>query len=490
MYKVVIADFEHETNTFNPNRTTLAHFGDPVRNCDKQRIMDLRGTRSCLGAIIDTIDAHGDISIIPTVRAAAEPWGPVCRDAYDFYKNEILRCIDEAGAVDAVVMWLHGAMVVEDCEDGEGELLAAIRAKVGPAVPITAGLDLHANVTQKMLANATALFPNDYYPHTDSYDRCVEAASCALDVLDGRSKPVMHGRKLPMLSYFIPTKDPRLAKFTAMAHEYEEDPRVVSVSIAFGFFCADIQESGLTCIAVCKDDPTLAQDIADKFAAAVWADRCGLVRHFDDLDQSLDDIAASADPGPFIIADCCDNPGGGSPGSSTHILRRLLDRGVKNAAIFAQYDPETVAAAEKTGVGNCFQASIGGRLFPDILGPAVVADAYVKAINDGRFSNQVDGSGNALGSYGKLVVLVIKGIEVICMSRTVQAMTPDTIRACGIDPLKRKLIVLKSAVHFRHAYEPIGKRIYDVIKPGLHSQSPQGLVFQRCQRPIWPLDDI
>lgn len=486
MKNVLIADFGTETNTFNPSFTEMAAFGGDM--ADTKGIAFHRGKLTAFGAFIDTLEAYCGIQIIESVHAGAAPWGPVRRNVYDLAEKIILSAIDDAKRIDGVLLCLHGAMVLEDDDDAEGLLLEAIRTKIGHEIPIMVKLDLHANITEKMLNNATAFFINDLYPHSDSYDRCVEAAHALLAVFRWKSRPIMRAKQLPMLAQFIPTTDPRIKKYLDAMHEYEKDPRVITVSVAYGFFCADIHESGLRVIAVTNDAPDLAQKIADELADAIWQDRRLLVRQFDDLETALDTVAEQTD-GPYVFADCCDNPGGGSPGSSTHILRQLLARDISGAAVASIYDPDVVAQAEKAGIGSWIDVSLGGKMFPEILGAAIEAKAYVKAITDGRYSNTKDPV-PAFGAYGKNVVLQIGKVEVIVITALNQTFSPDLFRANGIDPLQKRLLVVKSTIAFRKEFEPIAKRIFDILVPGLAYQQQQQATHVRCRRPIWPLDDI
>ncbi len=488
MKKVVIGSFGTETNTFIPAFTEFSAFGG--ENIGKKYgVEHYRDKGGIMGSFVNALETNGGIEVIPVLNGWAEPWGPVRRAVYDFAERTLLDAIQANGPIDGVVLWLHGAMVLEDDEDAEGLLLEAVRRAVGPAMPIMVTLDLHANVTEKMLSNASALFLNDCYPHTDTNDRCAEAARALLAVLDGNLRPVMRSKRLPMLADFIPTTDPRIGKFVELAAEMEKDPRVVTVSVAYGFFCADIAESGVRAIAVTNNAPELAQQLADTLADAIWAERRTLTRNFIRMDDAIDALQTTTE-GPYVFADCYDNPGGGSTGSSTHILRRLIERGVKGAAVASIYDPETVAQAEQAGVGNRFEASLGGKLYPEILGGPVIGTAYVKAITDGRYSNRLEASPAALCAYGKNAVLVLNDVEIIVNTRVCQTFDPDQFRANGIDPLAKRVLVVKSTAHFRHKFEPIGKGIFEIAADGFSWQKPADVRHIRCPRPIWPLDDI
>ncbi len=486
MYNIVIGCYGQETNTFNPMLTTLEDFGDPESIVQKKDLSDLRSYNRAYGEILQQ---RSDVNILPSVVAWAEPWGPCQRNAHECIKGEILRTCREAGKVDGVLLSLHGAMVLEDDDDAEGDLLEALRLQLGPDVPIHAVLDLHANITEKMLGNATVIINYHTYPHIDGVDRAKDSAHILLDSLDGKINPVMKACKIPLLPEFIPTAWPPVKNFQAHCAALEQRPAVISATIAYGFFCADIVESGACVIVITDQDPEKAQRLADQLGDEIWAKRKSLLRNFVGLEESLDDVLAHPDRRPCVFADCWDNPGGGAPGDSTHILRRLLERKVEGAVIAYLRSPETVAQAEKAGVGASIEVSLGGMFFPELCGAPVKGTAWVKAISNGI----CDAPGKPERGFrriGKLAALLIDGLTVIVCSGFAQTWTPEGIIACGIDPQNCSIIVVKSSVHFRHAFEPLAAKIYDIEVPGKSEQKIANLTFRKCRRPIFPLDEF
>ncbi len=486
MFTILIGCYGQETNTFNPMLTTLEAFGGPDGILQKKDLSDLRSYNR---ASYEVLQPRSDVKIIPTVVAWAEPWGPCQRKAHEHIKAEILNACRTAGHVDGILLSLHGAMVLDDDDDAEGDLLEALRQMLGADVPIHVVLDLHANITEKMLRNATIIINYHAYPHIDGMERARESARIMLDTLDGKIKPVMKARKLPLLPEFIPTAWEPVKKFQERCANLEKQPGVISATIAYGFFCADIVESGACVIVITDQNPEKAQLFADQIGSEMWAERKNLLRDFVDLEGSIDDVLAHPDRRPCIFADCWDNPGGGAPGDSTHILRRLLQRKVAGAVIAYLRSPETVAQAEKAGVGACIEVSLGGKYFPEQCGSAVKATAWVKAISNGI----CDGPGKPERGYrriGKLAALLIDDLTVIVSSGFAQTWTPEGIIACGVDPKNCSIIVVKSSVHFRHAFEPLAAKIYDIAVPGKSEQKIANLTFRKCRRPIFPLDEF
>ena len=489
MFNIILAQFKHETNTFSSKKTDFECFRSREYVEGEEILSYYAGTRSEMGGFLDVLAGEKDVHLVPSVAANAIPAGPVTADMWQRIRDMVLATIRETNRVDAVLLCLHGAMVTELSEDGEGDLLEEIRAAVGPQVPIMATLDLHANITQKMLTNCDVFCPYRGYPHADLYERGLEAAGILLRTLRGEIKPVMRWAKQPFLLAAVPTAMPVMNKHVKRAASFEQQPGVLSVSIGHGFFCADIEEAGLTTIAVTDNDPDRAQEIANALADGIWADRSLLQRRFYTPEEAIAQ-AEREQSWPVIFADVADNPGGGSTGDGTHLLRAMLNAGVKDAAVALICDPESVAAAARAGAGNTVHLWLGGKQCPEILGGPIECDAYVKLLHDGKYINDGPMGGGMPMDLQKSAVLVVDGIEVIVTCNVTQPYDVQIFRSHGIEPLRRKIIVVKSAVHFRAAFEPLAQKVYDIECPGLMPQNPKTMTYTHLRRPIYPLDEI
>ena len=228
-----------------------------------------------------------------------------------------------------------------------------------------------------------------------------------------------------------------MQKHVQRAAGFEKEPGVLSVSIGHGFFCADILEAGLTTLAVTDGDAARAQEIADALADGIWADRALLQRRFYTPEDAIEE-ARRENAWPVIFADVADNPGGGSTGDGTHLLRAMLKAGVRDAAVALICDPESVAMAEKAGVGNVVHLRLGGKQRPEILGGPIECDAYVKSLNDGKYINDGPMGGGMPMDLQKTAVVVVDGIEVIVSCNVTQTYDVQVFRSHGIEPLKRK----------------------------------------------------
>lgn len=482
--RVAIGGISHETNTFC-RPTPLADFhqleGEAVTAAH-------RGVRSYIGGMLDAAERLG-ATALPTYMANATPSGTIERAAFAAMLERLRDGIRRAGPVDAVCLALHGAGVAEGEDDIETVILREVRDLVGPGVPVAATLDLHGNLMPEMLAPATALFGVQCYPHTDSYERGVEAIESLDRVLRGAIRPVMHLEPLPLL---IPTTtsdlDP-VRSINAYFQELERQPGVLDVTLFHGFPHTDIPKMGVSVLVIADGDADLARRVARQAAQHVWERRA----EFDlpRLDAPAAIAAAQAalteDGRPVVMNDTSDNPGAGSPGDGTHLLRALLAAGVSNTAFGFFWDPETVATAHKAGVGATIDVRLGGRTYP-IHGEPIAAPAYVKCLTDGRFTLTTPMGRGRRVDLGPTARLQIGGIDVLAASVRSQVLDPEIFLLHGIDVARCDLVVVKSSNHFRAGFREVAARIVTADTPGLSSCNLRGFPYRRLQRPVAPLD--
>lgn len=487
MKKILVAQFKHETNSYSPGVTDRAAYH--ARNA----VFGEAGIRARFaGAKNETtglLDYFGDkegFELIPVLAFDAMPGPRVDHGVFEEVKALLLNALDTP--VDGILLSLHGAMVTTETEDGEGDLLAAIREKVGKEIPIMATLDLHANITQKMVEHATALFVCDYYPHTDMYETGLRAANCMHRTLLGEVCPVMAWRKLPMIIACTSTMDGVMKGLTDGFQAMRAMPKVLNANLAHGFFHSNIYEQGMAVVVVADGDAALAQKLANDYGCTVWNARKELQYAPLTADAGID-AALASDKFPVVLADAADNPGGGGTGDAVALMARLIQRQVEGAVVAAIYDPETVAQAVEAGVGATIEVSIGGKVAPGVTGGPFKCTAYVKAITDGKYHNSGPTYHGLLMDHGKLVVLVVGTVTVLVGSIRVQAWDMELLRSCGILPEKQKVIAVKSAVHYRGSYIEVTDRMLSVETPAAASQKLEYFSLDKSRRPIYPLDE-
>jgi len=484
-----VAMFAHETNTFSTIATDRRQFEARDLRYGGEILEAYAGTGTCLGGMIDTARERG-VTLLPSVATAASPAGRVTRDFYDDMERRILADLRAAGPLDGVLLDLHGAMVPEGLDDGEGALLARVREAVGAGVPIAVTLDFHANVTRQMAEAATLLHGYKTYPHVDMAERGREATERLLDVARGRTRPTAAHRQPPLLppSGAQQTGRGPMRRLLAMAEKMERDPAVVSVSVFAGFPLADIRDAGLSVYVVTDNDQALADRLADELATAAWEHRREFVHDALPVAEAVA-AALSTDGRPVILADMADNTGGGAAGDTTELLRELVRVGARPSTVACVWDPQAVAACVRAGVGAPVTVAVGGKIDPRHGAPLTIT-GRVRTLSDGRFVHRGPMFRGLEGRLGPTAVLDADGVKVILISLRWQTLDPEMLRFVGIDPLAERIIVVKSTIHYRAAFEPIAHRIIEVDAPGLSSSNLTRFAFTRVRRPIFPLDQL
>jgi microcystin degradation protein MlrC len=487
--RAFIAMLSHETNTFSTLATDRAAFQTREMRYGGEILEVYRGTGTCLGGMIDGAGRRG-LTLMPSLAAAASPAGRVSKDFFEEATARICADLRAAGRLDGVLLDLHGAMVTEHAEDGEGELLRAVREVIGPDVPLGVTLDFHANVTAEMVRHATLLHGYKTYPHVDMAERGREAAERLADVLAGTVRPTVAYRQprlLPPLGSQLTARGP-MRRLYDLADEMEKDPRVLTVSVFAGFPLADIHDAGLSIYVATNGDAALAAQLADRLETVAWDNR----HEFQHRAVPVRDAVAQAlrmEERPIVLADIADNTGGGASGDGTEILRELLRVHAPSATVACIWDPAAARACHQAGVGATLTLDVGGKI-DDRHGAPVTMTGRVAALSDGSFVHKGPMMTGLPGRLGPTAVLQTGGVKLILISHRWQTLDPEMIRITGIDPAKEHILVVKSTIHYRAAFEPLAARIIEVDAPGLSSSNLERFTFTRVRRPIFPLDAI
>ena len=483
MKRVLVAQFTHETNTFCPKKADFEAFR-VFRWFEGQDLIEKqRGVATDLGGFVDAMSQYDDVELIPAIGIGAMPCGAVEEEVFDFVCERILGAIKENMPLDGVFFHLHGATVVDGHADASGELCEAVRALIGKETPFICSMDLHANVTKKMYDNTDALVCYDCYPHTDIAQTGAAAARIMRQILDGTAAPAMAYRRIPYLLPLFPTAEPEIAPVYARMKEMRAMDGVLEARLAHGFFPSDVEEMGMAVMVTTNNDQVLAEQLASELERMITDRIPQLVRNYPSLDEVLDRIEAEGKY-PAVLADSSDNPGAGALGETTHILRRILERGITGAAVATILDPESVKKCEAAGVGNTVHLSLGGWSDPVLSGSPIEMDAYVRAITDGKYVFKGEMSHGLWGTHGKAAVIEVGGNVVIVTSLTRQPFDLEVFRSHGIAPEECKILVTKSSVHFRADYGKIAKAMYTLALPGVASPDPKSYQYKNWKGQI------
>lgn len=484
-FRIAVGEFSHETNTFCAEPTSIEPFRQFMYLRGEAVVRVHGGNRTYVGGMLDKAVELG-ITAVPTFVTMAYPSGTIARAAYEQLLGELLSGIRAAMPVDAVCLSLHGAGVAEGVDDLEGAVLAAVRELVGPDVPIAVALDLHGNITQEMVDQATGLFGVNFYPHTDSYERGAEAIAFLDRVLKREIQPVMHLERLPMI---IPTSTTDLdpaKRINQLCWEWEMQEGMLDCTLFHGFPYTDVPPVGVTVLTIADSNAALARKAAQSVAKAVWEAR----EEFMPPSLSPAEAIAAAlkvEGGPVVINDTADNPGGGSPGDGTHLLRAMVEANLTDACFGFIFDPEVAAQAHQAGVGASIAVRLGAKT-DSLHGTPLEATAYVKALTDGRFRQTSPMWRGMQVDLGPCARLQIGGVDVIVTSQRQQTLDDEVFWLHGIDVKRYKIVGLKSSSHFRAGFNHLAKAIIPADSPGATTLQIQVFPYERIQRPIWPLD--
>jgi microcystin degradation protein MlrC len=492
--RVAVAMMSHETNTFSPVVTDLARFSGtgtvPPEGQEAYRIF--RGTASCLGGFIEVCESVGAEVFIP-IAAGAAPSGPVERGAYEYMCERIVAAARDC---DAMLLDLHGAMVTQDFDDGEGELLTRIR-RVAPDLPIAVSLDMHANVTEAMVRQANVICGYHTYPHVDMDRTAARAARVLFDALAGRVKPVMVWGHAPMLPHVMRqgTDDLPNQALQRRVMNMEADG-ALAVSLFVGFPHADIHDAGLSVVAVTDGDAGRAAALRDELLDQAWDDRASFVYEVEPLADSIHRAKALAEgpgEGPVVLLDHYDNTASGGTMDTTEVLAAVLQAGLDDAAFFAIYDPAAVATMMAAGVGSTVTVNLGGKLHM----PALVQQSQplevtgrVRLLSEGLFPATVAMSRGLTMNMGHCGVLRVGGLDIVVISRHLEPFDPGCFRSLGIEPTARRYLILKSRIHYRVGFRDLARAMVECAGRGVCTSDYSELTFRKVRRPIYPLDGI
>ena len=489
--KVLSAEIYHETNTFNCRNTDVQAFKDRFLLFNAEAIAARGDANTELAGFLDVGEIHG-WQIDHVLSASAGPSGIVTHTAFDLLANSV---VDAAGDnhYNGILLGLHGAMVTEFCDDGEGELLKRLRAVVGPDAPIAITLDLHANVSVEMCSLANIIVSYKTYPHIDMREVGVHAGEILQRTMAGEIKPRTIRVARPMLEEINGGRTdigPMIDRFSE-ARNYETRDDVFAVSINAGFASADIAEVGPTVLITGQGDFVAHTAFAETIAEDIWNRRNNVLNAYLSVETAAT-IAAAFDSnnGPLIIADYADNPGAGGYGDSTNLLRALLDAHVSDACFGPMVDPEVAQQLQAGKIGEQISVVLGGKTDPDFGGGPINLDAELVAISNGDYIGDGPMMRRLRGTFGPTVVVRVDGIDILVVSIASQMLDLQQFKAFGINPQSKAIVALKSMQHFRAAFEPIAAEIIVCDSGALCTPDYDRLPYRNVPRPMFPLDRI
>jgi microcystin degradation protein MlrC len=486
--RIVTGGIAQETNTFQWQPTSLEDF-NIYRGED---LLALDGTGTIYGGIVAEAKRQG-VELIPTTLGSVIPGGRVTRQAFETLQDEILAGIKAALPVDGVLIGLHGAMALEHEDDGEGLLLAAVRQLVGPGVPIAAPLDLHANLSEAMMRHCDAFVGYKEYPHIDMPETGARAMQMLVGMIKGSMRPTMAYAKVPLIvanQAMVTTWQSALKIAIDRAREMEAEQDVLAATVLGGFPFADTAHTSISTIVVTNGEPERATTYAGELAQMCWDARSNFGVTPTPVDVAIAEAMGGEPGSTYVLADIADSGASGTAGDGTAILKGLLEAKARSAAVAQIMDRSAVDACIAAGVGATVSLSIGGK-HDTFHGTPVDVTGRVRLIHEGSFELSGPMGRGTRTSRGRTVVLEVDGpggIEIQLTDRRGHPNDLNHFRAFGIEPTERRILVVKSAAHYRAAFGPIATKMIEVDAPGISTPKLDTLDYERISRPIYPFD--
>lgn len=487
--RIAIACFAQESQSFSPIPGSWEHFGSQEYLLGEDLVSRFAGTDTELGGALDYAGQRG-MQVVPLMSACASASaGPMRSEVFESIRAELVERLRAALPVDGMLLVLHGALVVEHCDDGTGEVLRAVRAVLGPGVPLVGTLDLHANVTQTMVEQATALVGYHTAPHVDMHATAERGMTILEHTVAGRFQPVSALQRLPMLlpGETAVTTRGAYAEIMAQAETLAGQNGILDVSAFSVQPWLDVYDVGCSVLVVANGDPALAEQQAAQLAREFWQRR----RRFEvDLAPTRQAIAQAlaGDAHPVVLADSADAPSSGAPGDSTIVLKALLDAAPRRDCLHNIVDPTAVRAMAAAGAGSEIAVTVGGSSGSALYQPLTVS-GRVRLMSDGEFAQKEPGFRGRVLHRGLTSVLQIGHVYLVVMERPVLQWDPELYRSVGLEPRDSWITVVKSPAAFRAAYEPLAAEVHILDAPGVCSPNLRALPFRRVRRPLYPLDE-
>ncbi len=494
MAVIAVGGMQHETNTFAPSKADYRAFeeggGWPTVQSGEGLFDAVAGANIPVQGAITAL-RNGGHRLVPLAWAAASPSAHVTVDAFERIVGDLLRLLRDAGRVDGVYLDLHGAMVTEHHDDGEGELLRRVRQLVGPNVPIVASLDLHANVTRAMVEHADALSIYRTYPHVDMAETGARAAHLLMRLISGGRRFAKAYRTFDYLTG-IPSQSTFIEPGRRLFALLEQIERRTGVDLSFapGFPMADFDECGMSVVGYATD-ARAARAAVDELAAAIEDAEKEFALELLTPDEAVQRaMARGASGAPVVLADTQDNPGAGGNGDNVGLLAALLRQRAEDAVLGLLIDPASAQRAHEAGRGATVEFALGE--ISGVPGHAPLAGRFtVEQLGDGQFTCTGPMFSGFRMALGPMAVLRQGGVRVVLASRKCQAADQEMFRHVGIEPVRQRIVALKSSVHFRADFQPIAREVLVVRSPGPALADPADFPWTRLRpglrlRPLGP----
>jgi microcystin degradation protein MlrC len=488
--RLLVAMMKHETNTFSPIPTDWKRFLAWSGHLGEAARAAYLGTGMPFGAYLELAEAIG-AEVVTPIAAEAMPSGPVKADAYEMMVDAILEAV--RGGVDAALLDLHGAMVAETTDDGEGTLLERIRA-IAPGLPIAVTYDLHCNLTQRMVENCTCLIGYKTYPHIDMHAVGRQIGQVLLASLRGEARPVMAWGRPALLAQTLRMghADEPMKSLLDLAREAEAEPGILAATVFGGFPLADFHDAGASVCVVADGDQALADRWRDRLVGEMWRRREDFVYQGEPLADAVSRAKGLTD-GPVLLLDHADNTGSGGTQDVMTVIAEVLRQGLEDVAVAAVWDPQAVRRLQQAGVGATVTVELGGRTaMPSIglEGRPLTVTGTVRTLTDGVWTVQGPMYTGVKVNMGHTAVLDTGKVQIVIVSQHHEPWDLGVFTSVGIQPQHKRYLLLKSRIHYRAGFGDLGRHTITCDGDGVTTSDNTILDFKKVRRPIYPLDRV
>jgi len=422
--------------------------------------------------------------VVQSLFAFATPAGPTVKEDYEAMRDRILADLAAAGEVDAVLLYLHGAMVAYGYDDCEGDLVSRIRAQVGDRTRIGVELDLHGHVDDTLVDASDLIVIYKTYPHIDHAERAEDLFDLMRRLLAGEIDPKMALFDCRTMGLFPTTMEGPMIEFSSAIIEAEGKDGILSLSLNHGFPWADVPLAGAKMLAVADGDQAIADAAAEKYGKWFYGIRREATLPFTPFAEAMAEAKIKGDR-PLLIADTADQIGSGAPGDTTHVLKAFIDAGIRNAAVAPLWDPMAVGICFQVGVGAKLQLRIGGKFEP-YSGPPLDAEAEVLFLKRNAYQDHLPGERIDIGD---VAVVRVEGIEVLLTTLRTNLFSLSLLTHHGISFDDKQVVSIKNLYKHKDLFVTNTRKQLFVATPGTSNPDWSQLPFKRLPRPMWPLDE-
>lgn len=489
MFRIAIAGFQHESNSFAKVPASLDKWKQSGILHGQEIIDEYQSSKATVAGMLGRLKEETQCDVHPLIFTKLMPMGPMTVEATDHIMDLMLKQIADNGPWDAILLPLHGAAVSDKYLDADGAIAQKVRNLVGKEVIIGTALDMHANISQKVVENSDVVTVYQTNPHLDTYEQAFHCTDLVLKTLRKQIRPTNFLSMPPLIVNILQqgTSDEPMAGILKFADEVRKRPGVLSINIALGYPYADVPQMGMAFLATTDNNPALAKKCSEDIANFTWNLRAQLNGHGTPIKTALEE-AQKATAWPVVLFDVGDNVGAGTPGDSTFILHTAYEMGI-TGIMQALCDPDVAGKCIALGVGAHIDFPTGGKA-DDMHGAPIQITGTITAITNGRYAEPKPSHGGFLNyNDGPSVAIATdNGNKILITSRPAMSSSLMQFRSAGIEPLDQKIIVAKGTHSPRPAYEPIAKKMFWLASPGASTADLTNFVYKHRRVPMYPLE--